>query len=229
MSDETLLDNPVWCALNSAHLSMARKNGMAARYPQDVSRFAGLALPTPEAFADLAALVQPGEAVALFTAQKLEPPPQWRIERARPIEQMVCERPPLSASDGYVELDASDIPQMLALAAATEPGPFAAGTIRMGRYIGFKSRDGKRLMAMAGQRLRLDGFTEISAVCTDPAFRGHGYARSLVATLSADIFADGAEPFLHVKTENGAKRLYETLGFRVRRSVALTVLILKPQ
>ena len=66
---------------------------------------------------------------------------------------------------------------MLALAAATEPGPFLPETIRMGRYFGTRSRDG-RLMAMAGERLRLNGFTEISAVCTHPDFRGQGHARA---------------------------------------------------
>ena len=112
---------------------------------------------------------------------------------------------------------------MLALATATEPGPFGPETYRMGRYYGIRSDDG-RLVAMAGERLRLNGFTELSAVCTLPEFQGHGYARALVTELATDTLSEGAVPFLHVKTENGAKALYEKLGFRVRHSIQLTVI-----
>ena len=112
---------------------------------------------------------------------------------------------------------------MLALAQATEPGPFLPNTIRMGRYLGIREDDG-RLAAMAGQRLNLDGFHEVSAVCTWPEFRGRGYAKILIETLAAEIFAEGSTPILHVKTENAAKSLYEKLGFRVRRAVWFTVI-----
>ena len=77
---------------------------------------------------------------------------------------------------------------------------------------------------MAGERLQLTGYTEISAVCTDPAFRGRGYAKALVIGLAAQVLSEGNLPFLHVKTENGARGLYEAIGFRVRRSIQLTVL-----
>ena len=109
---------------------------------------------------------------------------------------------------------------MLELTAATQPGPFAARTYEMGRYLGVRV-DG-RLVAMAGERLRLAGATEISAVCTDPAFTGRGYARALMLPLMAKAVAEGQLPILHVKTENGAKHLYEKLGFRVRRAIRLT-------
>jgi predicted GNAT family acetyltransferase len=136
---------------------------------------------------------------------------------------MVCDLP----AEGPIRLDlrlgAEDVPEMLALAQATDPGPFSEGTIQMGRYYGRRSEDG-RLAAMAGERLRLTDYTEISAVCTDPAFRGRGYARMLVAGLAAQALAEGSTPFLHVKTENGARGLYEALGFRVRRTIQLTVL-----
>jgi predicted GNAT family acetyltransferase len=112
---------------------------------------------------------------------------------------------------------------MLALAQTTEPGPFSEGTIKMGRYFGFKSDDGQ-LVAMAGERLRMTGYTEISAVCTHPAYRGRGYARDLVNGLTRLAFLEGCIPFLHVKTENGAKAVYQSLGFRVRREMQLTVL-----
>src|SRR5262245_23008055 len=113
---------------------------------------------------------------------------------------------------------------MLALTAATEPGPFLAETIQMGRYCGIRSNDG-RLIAMAGERLKLEGFTEISAICTAPEFRGRGFARTLVAYLVDQTLNEGKMPFLHVKAENGAKILYQKLGFRVRRTIQLTVVI----
>jgi predicted GNAT family acetyltransferase len=224
MSDETMLDNAIWHALASLHRPLRRGTGLAACYQAEVSRFAGLERPTDQAFADLATLTAPGEHVALFTADPPEVPAAWHVVRARPIEQMVCRRLQGDAPRIDLPLTAADVPDMLALAEATRPGPFAAGTIRMGRYLGVRSAEDGRLAAMAGERLRLTGYTEISAVCTDPAFRGRGLARRLVAALSAQLLAEGSTPFLHVKTENGAKALYESLGFRTRRIIRLTVL-----
>jgi len=113
---------------------------------------------------------------------------------------------------------------MLALTAATEPGPFNPATIQMGRYFGVKTETG-RLVAMAGERLKPACFTEISAVCTDPDFRGHGHARALVSFLIALIFSEGKTPILHVKGDNAtAVSLYRTLGFQVRSEMHLTVI-----
>jgi predicted GNAT family acetyltransferase len=223
MTDEALLDNPIWHALNSVQRSFNCGAGLAARYPGEVSRFAGLERPTSEAFHDLATLVQPGETVALFTAEPPQVPEQWNVVRSRAVDQMVCEGLEGSSPPWTLQLGPDDVPEMLALALATEPGPFSKGTITMGRYFGVRSEDG-RLAAMAGERLRLTGYTEISAVCTDPAFRGRGYARALVSVLAAQALAEGCKPFLHVKTENQARGLYEGLGFSVRRAMQLTVL-----
>jgi ribosomal protein S18 acetylase RimI-like enzyme len=223
MTENALLDNPIWHALNTRQSAFNQGSGLAARYPDAVSRFAGLERPTPEAFRDLAHLVRPGEPVALFTAEPPRVPEAWTILRSRALDQMVCDHLDAVAVPLPVQLVPDDVPEMLALALATEPGPFSDGTIRMGRYVGFRSEDG-RLAAMAGERLRLTGYTEISAVCTDPAFRGRGYARTLVTALAVQAIAEGCTPFLHVKTENGARGLYMALGFRVRRTIQLTVL-----
>lgn len=227
MTDMSVLDNVIWHALDTRHRPLRRGTELAARYLSEVSRFAALARPEAEAFAGLATLVAPGETVAFFTAEPLDPPGEWQIARSRTLEQMVCERLVGEGAALTLPLATADIPEMLALAAATEPGPFSAGTIAMGRYYGVRMAGDGRLVAMAGERLRLTGFTEISAVCTDPSFRGHGYARALVAGIAAQALAEGAIPFLHVKTENGAKALYERLGFRVRRVLYLTVLTRK--
>ncbi len=207
MGELSYLDNPIWNALNSIHGPLALVHGLAARYPENVSPLAGLQTATHQAFADLAHLVPIGAGVGLFTTTPPDVPANWTVTRSRWIDQMVCEQASQTTQTTLLELQEKDVPDMLALAAATEPGPFSEATIRMGRYRGIRSADG-RLMAMAGERLRLEGFTEISAVCTDPEFRGQGLGRALVAALSSLLVSEGRTPFLHVKTENGAKHLY---------------------
>ncbi len=219
----TVLDNPIWNALTSAHLPMARINGLAARYPGDVSPLTGLGELSPRAFDDLKALVGDDEQMALFTTAPVEVPAGWQVVKARYIDQMVCAEPPPVSDQAFVTLGPDDVPDMLALTALTEPGPFAARTHEMGLYVGVRSEDG-RLAAMTGQRLGLGDFTEISAVCTHPDFQGRGYAKALVAYQAARIHGEGRTPFLHVKTENGAKVVYEKLGFRVRRPIQYSVL-----
>jgi ribosomal protein S18 acetylase RimI-like enzyme len=217
------LDNPIWNALTSAHRPMARLNGLAARYPGDVSPLTGLGELTSQAFEDLKALVGPEEQVALFTTAPVDVPGDRQVVKARYIDQMVCTEPPPILGGTFITLGPADVSDMLALTALTEPGPFAARTHQMGHYVGVRSPDG-RLAAMAGQRLGLDGYTEISAVCTDPDFQGRGYAKALVAYQAARILSEGKTAFLHVKTENGAKVVYEKLGFRVRRPIQYSVL-----
>jgi ribosomal protein S18 acetylase RimI-like enzyme len=210
-------------ALTTRQAAMARSAGVARRYASDVSPLAGLREPTLAAFSDLSALVGPEEYVGLVTSEPLQVPGDWQVGRSRPIEQMICTRLSRTLFSSPLTLGPTDVPEMLALAAATEPGPFLPETIQMGRYLGIRASDG-RLIAMAGERLRLDRFTEISAVCTDPEFRGQGHARGLVEFLVAQTLAEGKVPFLHVKEENGAKLLYEKIGFHVRRAIQLTVI-----
>jgi ribosomal protein S18 acetylase RimI-like enzyme len=217
------LDNPIWTALTTCHASMARTAGLARRYPNDVSPLAGLRDPGPAAFADLRTLVGPEEGVGLFTAEPLQVPGDWQVLRALAIEQMICNEAARPGTAPLQTLGPTDVPEMLALAAATEPGPFLPETIRMGNYYGIRSSE-RRLIAMAGERLKLDAFTEISAVCTDAKFRGYGHARALVDYLVSHVFGEGKIPFLHVKSENGAKLLYEKIGFRFRRTIHLTVI-----
>jgi len=216
------LDNPIWNALTTDHAALALGDGLARRYPSEMSPLAGMREWTPEAFADLRELLAPGDRVGLFTPEPIEVPQGWTLVGERWIDQMACEAPPSPASDPAIaELGEGDVPEMLALTELTQPGPFAARTVEMGRYLGIRSGEG-RLVAMAGERLRIAGATEISAVCTDPAFAGRGYARALMLPLIAKAVAEGQLPILHVKTENGAKHLYEKLGFHVRRPIRLT-------
>lgn len=218
-----VLDNPVLWALSEGHRPLAQSAGLASRYPASISPFVGLREPTAKAFSDLLDLVPAGDTVALLSTAPIDVPHPWQTLRSRTIEQMVCtELSDTTPIETPRTLDSADVPEMLALTAATEPGPFLPETIRIGHYVGIRSADG-RLAAMAGERLSLDSFTEISAVCTDPDFRGHGYGLALVRYLTDRILRQGRVAFLHVKNENRAKALYERIGFQVRRAIVLTV------
>jgi predicted GNAT family acetyltransferase len=216
------LDNPIWSTLTSGHAAMALSRGRARRYPPSVSAFAAMEHPDAPAFDDLSHLVARGERIALFTTDPVTVPDTWQTHSSFWLDQMVCSVVSDPPSLAFRELDRGDVADMLALTAATRPGPFLDDTIRMGRYIGIRTEDG-RLAAMAGQRLRPKGFTEISAVCTDPAFRGRGYAAALVTILTAELWSQGVTPMLHVTTDNPAKKLYDRLGFRVRRAIRFTL------
>lgn len=223
------LERPIWNALTSEHAPLARGTGHARVFPRDVSPLAGVDSPAPAALTDLAALADPGETLALFMLEPFDPPPVWRTTRSLYIDQMVCSEPPASgAGDAAASLvrpmTERDVPDMLELTALTQPGPFRQRTIAMGRYFGIRAPDG-RLAAMAGERLKLPRYTEVSAVCTHPDHLGRGYAQALMLQVMSLIRAEGKTPFLHVKTDNDrAKRVYERLGFRPSRQIWLAVL-----
>ena len=77
---------------------------------------------------------------------------------------------------------------------------------------------------MAGERLHLTDYTEISAVCTDPDHTGKGYAAFLVSFLADQMLKKGKKPFLHVKHDNQrAINMYQRLGFLHRSDMYFTV------
>ncbi len=221
--DLKVLDNPIWHALANEHNKFSLGGDNAKRYPADVAPFAGLRASTPGAFKELAATLDVGQAVALFTDVAPALPSGWNVIRQRPIDQMICTTAGDSEKFQPVRLTASDVQEMRTLTQLTEPGPFAEQTIAMGAFFGVRSADGQ-LIAMAGTRLALPRFTEISAVCTHPDYTGKGLARDLVAFLSRRILGEGRIPFLHVKGENRASRVYERVGFTHRASITLSVI-----
>jgi predicted GNAT family acetyltransferase len=94
----------------------------------------------------------------------------------------------------------------------TKPRPFSAGVIVLGTYLGIRYAD--NLIAMAGERMRFDGFPEISAVCTHPSYRECVYASSLVCALVSQIIARAEMLFLHLYSDNAiAAALYKKVGF----------------
>jgi ribosomal protein S18 acetylase RimI-like enzyme len=217
------LDNPVLRSLTGAHASLALVRGRAARYPADVSPFCALPdEPDAADWADAARLVGPGGAVA-FPALRAAPPPDWEVLWLGEGVQLVADRLDAKPDEEAVPLGPADVPDMLRLTELTKPGPFLRRTIELGGYLGIR-REGK-LIAMAGERLRPPGWTEISAVCTDPAWRGHGLASRLTRAVAAGIAARGDTPFLHAIADNTqAIRLYEQLGFTRRRDITFPLL-----
>jgi predicted GNAT family acetyltransferase len=138
------------------------------------------------------------------------------VVRDVPLAQMVWSGS-VDAQDenGVEQLSIADVDEMLALTELTKPGPFGKRTPELGTYLGI--RDGGRLVAMAGERLRLPGFTEVSAVCTHPEYQGRGFARMLISAVVRQITERGETPFLHVAQVNTrAIRVYEELGFKTR-------------
>ena len=210
------LDNPVRSSLAGPHARLAERRGNVARYPADVSPF--LALPDQPGtadWADVAALAGPGAIVAL-AGVRASPPDGWEATLIGEGVQLVDHQVEAAADGEAVRLGPGDVPEMLELAARTKPGPFLPRTMELGCYLGIR-RNGA-LVAMAGERLHPPGWTEISAVCTDEAWRGHGFASRLVRALVASIRARGETAFLHALADNTtAIGLYELLGFRLRR------------
>jgi ribosomal protein S18 acetylase RimI-like enzyme len=213
-----ILDNPAWAALTGPHRRFAEFGGRALRYHPDVAPFATLAGEADQAaWDDVATLVGPGGVATLIG--NLPPPPEhWETIGELAGVQMVDEAVEGVPDPEAVVLTAADVPEMLDLVERTEPGPFRARTVELGTYLGIR-RDGV-LVAMAGERLRPPGWTEISAVCTVPEVRGQGLATRLVRAVAAGIRARGEQPFLHAAATNtNAIRLYESIGFRLRRHI----------
>lgn len=212
---QDVLENPAWAALSGPQACFAEAAGSAARFQPDVSPFGGLADPAdPAAWHDLATLTDQ----TLLTAPALGAGPGWESTFSMPGVQMVGTTMTGVADPEAVVLTETDVPEILDLVERTKPGPFAKRTIEMGRYLGIRHEG--RLIAMAGERLRPPGWTEVSAVCTDPDFRGQGLAARLTLAVAAGILERGELPFLHAAATNtNAIRLYEGLGFEIAHHV----------
>ncbi|MFG2877158.1 GNAT family N-acetyltransferase [Streptomyces sp. NPDC048337] len=212
-----VLDNPVWAALTGPHRGFAEYGpaGLAARYTGDTAPWAGLSDPEdPRAWADLAELAGPGEEVWLTGLPT--PPPGWEPVLTLPGVQLDGRAVRAEAAPEAVRLGPGDVPEMLELVELTRPGPFLDRTVELGTYLGIRHEG--RLVAMAGERMRPPGWSEISAVCTHPEHRGRGVAARLIRAVALAVRERGDVPFLHAAAANtSAVRLYEAMGFTLRR------------
>jgi ribosomal protein S18 acetylase RimI-like enzyme len=214
-----LLDNPVWAALDGPHAAFAERMGRAARYPADVYAFAALADPAdPAAWGDLHTLLGPATTARVKGVETV--PDGWDVVGGGQGVQLVDTHLRAEPAPEAVRLGPDDVPDILDLVTRTRPGPFLARTVHLGTYLGIRHRG--RLVALAGERLHLPGWTEISAVCTDPAHRGRGLGTRLVRAVAAGIRERGETPFLHAAANNAtAIRLYESIGFTPRRRTTI--------
>jgi ribosomal protein S18 acetylase RimI-like enzyme len=218
------LDHAIWRALTGRNRNVAEGDHLALRYLAPIAPFAATIDVTNASFQSLLALLPEGDQIALFTLEEITPPSSFVVIERGNVDQMVLDIPLAQAGAvPVVRLEARDVPDMLALVEATHPGPFGPRTIELGEYIGVR-RQGM-LVAMAGERMRLDGFTEISAVCVHPSCRGQGLAAELINTLARSIASRGETSFLHVFNSNRAAiELYLKLGFVLRQRLHLALL-----
>ncbi|MEW2544350.1 GNAT family N-acetyltransferase [Streptomyces sp. NPDC047002] len=212
------LDNPAHAALTGPHAHLAERHGELLRYPTDMAPW--LALPSAReswSWAEVAELVGAGNTFSVAGLDEA-PPADWDVFFQADGVQLDGSGVRGAAEPAAVRLGAADVPEMLDLVERTRPGPFLPRTVELGTYLGIRS--GGRLVGMAGERMHPRGWSEISAVCTDPGHRGQGIAGRLTRAVAAVVQERGERPFLHAAAANtGAVRLYEALGFTVRRKI----------
>jgi predicted GNAT family acetyltransferase len=215
------LDNVIWQALTTRQAHFAESFDQGRKFVREVGPLGAFREAGEEGYASLAGLVAPGDTVALFLDFPYESRPGWNFVVGAPLLQMVCEDGVSSAASTksapqIVELGPQDSAEMIALTALTKPGPFSTRTHELGAYLGI--RDGGKLVAMADERLKIPGHTEVSAVCTHPDHTGKGYAAILMMEVMKGIRLRGETPFLHSRQDNErAVAVYKRLGFRERK------------
>jgi ribosomal protein S18 acetylase RimI-like enzyme len=214
------LDNPFWHSLHSRHSALAQRIGDVARYPADFAPFLGVANARTDMTEALPTLVQPDETVLMVGEAPCQPE-GWALQPNDALAQMICTTPiPVLDGPEVITLSETHRADVLALTALVYPHYFRPRTMELGRYFGIYQEG--QLAAIIGERLGMDSYQEISAVCTHPDFNGRGYARRLLALLSNDNLERGRTPFLHVSHRNQrAKSLYEQTGYRVRCDIEL--------
>jgi ribosomal protein S18 acetylase RimI-like enzyme len=216
----TPLDNPVWHALTGPHARLAVGRGQARHYPRDVAPFSGIADATPAAYADLAFNLPPQTEARLFRPADEPAPAGWESVSTRGIVQMIYDGrdlpPPNDLEAKIATLGPSDVPEMLALVDLAKPGPFGPRTIELGTYVGIRDARTGQLIAMGGERFRIDGHVELSAIAVHANARGGGLGKAITNHLARAVITRGETPFLHVFPDNPALGLYSRLGFRER-------------
>ena len=218
-----ILDRPVWSALTTRQQAFAQGDRLARRFPSSIVPFAATAADDEESLGAFGRLVLPGESVIMAQADAIALPDGLSAISTADAVQMVAETalPPVT-DERVQQLTQDDAAEMLALATLTKPGPFTLGALSLGDFWGVKI-DG-RLAAMAGERMKQPGYSELSGVCSHPDFRGGGLGRLMSVFVSNRIVARGEVPYLHAYASNtNAIGLYESIGFKLRSEMNVAV------
>lgn len=226
------LDNVIWHALTTRDAQFAESFAEARRFVREVGPLGAFREQGPQGYASLSGLIEPGGTIGLFLDDPYESRAGWDFVAGAPLLQMIADngiaspaRPtsPELLIPELVELGPQDSPEMIELTALTKPGPFGSRTHELGTYLGIRWQG--KLVAMAGERLKVPGHTEVSAVCTHPEHTGKGYAGILMSEVMKCIRDRGETPFLHVREDNvRAVEIYKRLGFRQRKRGHFAVL-----
>jgi len=219
-----VLDRPVWSALTSRHTALAEGGRLAMRYQPSVHPFACCRDNSPASLAALAELASPGDTQIFLQADEIVVPQGFVTVALAAGVQLLAEKVFPEIDDDRIEqLGEADAAEMLDLATLTKPGPFTMRALALGSFWGIRVDGG--LVAMAGERLKVEGMTELSGVCTHPDFRGQGLGRLMTLFAAGKICARGELPFLHTYAANeSAIGLYGKLGFRLRTPMNIAVI-----
>ena len=222
MSYNSVLDNPIWNALNTGDAEKNRGNEQVRHFDINTAPFIGIENWNEDSQRKIIELHQPEREWFLLIADTIQFIDQLELLVTMPIHQLVCtnlNRSPIKHNEiKYIPLNESHVDEMILLTALTKPGPFSKNTIQFGNYHGIFDND--KLVAMGGERMHVANYTEISAICTHPDAQGKGYAASITQFLAAAIIEKGQIPFLHARTDNTkAIEIYKRLGFELRTTV----------
>jgi len=214
-----VLDRPAWSALTTRQAALGEGGPLARRFDPSIVPFAAARDESAAAQAALAALPRAGETMALVERDAIVLPPGLAATGTARVVQMILARSPDEDAAGddvrIVPLGEADAADMLALAALTKPGPFTLRAQALGAFFGV--REDGRLLAMAGERMKQPGFSEISGVAVHPDAQGRGLGRLLSLHMTRLVLARGEVPYLHAYTTNArAIGLYEGIGFAAR-------------
>lgn len=214
------LDNPAWWALNGVQQAFAMGNAYVQRYRRGILPFAAYDHQHADRVANLDSLLAPGEVFFLIGSLPTLPP-NWSILSELPCAQMINQTR-VTLPPGEVTIAAlgeQNKTELYQLIQQVQPGYYEPDTHQLGSYYGIY--ENQQLVAVAGERMRLEELSELSAICTHPAYGGRRYAQHLIAHLCNSNHDQGIIPFLHVlETNERAIRLYEYLNFVKRRTIS---------
>jgi len=222
MADSPLA-RPAWHALRSLQAGHAVGDGAAVRFHPDIGPLAAARAHDEAGLAALAALALPGDILAFIEPDAVPPLPGLLLERQSAAVQMAADDAPAPFDHPeIVPLGEADAPAMRALAELTKPGPFSTRTHQLGQFWGVFEQG--RLIAMAGERMRMPGHGEVSAVCVHPDAQGRGFGTLMVRKAMSNLAAQGLRPFLHSYADNDAAiATYRRCGFRLEREVVISM------